>query len=457
MNEIETARVMLVVHHFPPSAIGGAGLYAYELARELVARGLSVSVFTASNPSDNSSSNGEYRLNSMFLDGIQINDVCFNFQVQRDPFGTLLYDNPAMEQIFSKVLLDFQPDIVHIISFEHITPAILRPILRRRIPTVFTITGKWLICPKATLLRSTGDLCEGCQSGYTCARCILGRTRYLRVFARLPEAVIPWITAILARLPLIRKSGAINLIYAVERRNKHFPKLLRHLDVVFSPSKCHKAIFESRSLFGTKQITLSSHGHNLSAAENGQYKSLSKRIRFGYTGNLLPHKGVDLLLEAFLGLETTDAELLIFGNANFDSAFVEELYKRASESNAVQFRGAYSHDSVGSILQEIDVVVVPSTCIENAPLVIAEAHISKTPVIGSDTCGVAEWIRDGIDGLLFERGNADDLRSKMQWLLDDPNRLTMLSGNAPAVRTMSAEVDHLVKSYLGQIQEHQHA
>lgn len=448
--------VLLVVHHFPPSVSGGAGLYAYELARTLVQNGHKVSVFAAPKPAETDLASNEYRVEALTIDDIQLTNVCFNYRAELDSFGILLVDNPNIEAIFAESLLRIDPDIAHILSFEHITPAILRALYRNNIPTILTLTGKWLICPKATLLRSTGELCDGQQAGFTCARCILGETRYVRLMEELPSAAISWISRIMAELPLARNSGTINLIKAVDRRNRDFPKLLKHLDAVFSPSECHRSIFEPKALFGENKIVVFPHGHNADVAKDGRQKTKAKRIRFGFTGHLLPHKGVGLLVDAFLRLvPASAAELLLFGSADFDPAFAASLNEKASNAENVDFRGAFSHEDVGRILQEIDVMVIPTTCIENAPLVIAEARISRTPVIGSDTCGVSEWIRDGIDGLLFERGNANDLQRKMQWLVDDPTRISLLSANAPDVRTISDEVEHLIPLYYGLIRERQ--
>jgi glycosyltransferase involved in cell wall biosynthesis len=55
-----------------------------------------------------------------------------------------------------------------------------------------------------------------------------------------------------------------------------------------------------------------------------------------------------------------------------------------------------------------DLFVLPSRA-EAFPLVLLEAMILKTPMIGSNVDGVPEMIKDGTTGYLFESENKADL------------------------------------------------
>src|SRR5262249_5758481 len=122
----------------------------------------------------------------------------------------------------------------------------------------------------------------------------------------------------------------------------------------------------------------------------------SRGIRFGYIGALHTHKGIELLLEAFRGLENR-ATLTICGSA-FNSPVSQNYWQRiqAGQRSSVVFRGAYDNENVGAVLADIDVLVVPSLWYENSPLTIQEAFLSSVPVITADKGGMAEAVRDGI-------------------------------------------------------------
>ena len=57
-------------------------------------------------------------------------------------------------------------------------------------------------------------------------------------------------------------------------------------------------------------------------------------------------------------------------------------------------------------------LVVPSIWPENSPLVIHEAFLAGVPVVASRIGGIPELVQDGVNGLLFEPGDADDLRAR---------------------------------------------
>ena len=49
--------------------------------------------------------------------------------------------------------------------------------------------------------------------------------------------------------------------------------------------------------------------------------------------------------------------------------------------------------------------------------VLVEALAAKKAVIGANIEGIPNVISDGVDGLLFEVGNSDDLAKKMETLI----------------------------------------
>ena len=82
-------------------------------------------------------------------------------------------------------------------------------------------------------------------------------------------------------------------------------------------------------------------------------------------------------------------------------------------------------------LAATDVLVVPSTWYENAPLVISEAFAAAVVVVASNQGALAEKVRDGIDGLLFPRGDAAALAAVLQRLAGDQGLVDRLRLGAP--------------------------
>ena len=75
--------------------------------------------------------------------------------------------------------------------------------------------------------------------------------------------------------------------------------------------------------------------------------------------------------------------------------------------------GAIPLDAIPETLVSFDLLVVPSIWEENSPLVIREAFAAGVPVVASRIGGIPEMVADGVGGLLFEPGDADDLAAHL--------------------------------------------
>jgi glycosyltransferase involved in cell wall biosynthesis len=79
-------------------------------------------------------------------------------------------------------------------------------------------------------------------------------------------------------------------------------------------------------------------------------------------------------------------------------------------------------------MRSVHAVLVPSVWWENSPLVIQEAFLNRRPVICSDIGGMAEKVRDGLDGFHFQAGSPFALASVLRGLAAAPARLQALQG-----------------------------
>jgi glycosyltransferase involved in cell wall biosynthesis len=76
----------------------------------------------------------------------------------------------------------------------------------------------------------------------------------------------------------------------------------------------------------------------------------------------------------------------------------------ASGDPRISFRQPIGSREVVPHLRQHDFLAVPSQWIETGPLVALEAFAAGIPVIGWKLGGIAEIVRDGVDGLLIEPG-----------------------------------------------------
>ncbi|WP_431272710.1 glycosyltransferase [Dankookia sp. P2] len=100
-------------------------------------------------------------------------------------------------------------------------------------------------------------------------------------------------------------------------------------------------------------------------------------------------------------------------------------------------------------MRSVHAVLVPSIWWENSPLVIQEALLNRRPVICSDIGGMAEKVRNGLDGFHFQAGSAFSLAALLGGLASEPQRLLALQ-QSMAVPPTIAETGAAVRDLYDQ-------
>lgn len=199
--------------------------------------------------------------------------------------------------------------------------------------------------------------------------------------------------------------------------------LSKSVDMVISPSKFILDMHLEYGFFkNAKQVVLP-----LGVELNNTEKSKKKYsiIDILYVGGLSKHKGVHILIKAFKEIKNKNMRLHILGSG----ADTDEFKKIATDSRIV-FHGFKTGEELMVFYKKANVVVVPSICYDNSPMVIYESFMNGTPVIGSRIGGIPELVEDGYNGFLFEAGNVDELKSKLEELMKNASELKKLEDYA---------------------------
>jgi glycosyltransferase involved in cell wall biosynthesis len=185
---------------------------------------------------------------------------------------------------------------------------------------------------------------------------------------------------------------------------------------------------------------------------NGTRTRARKRNRFAFFGQLSTFKGINVLLRAMelVAAAGVDAELTVYG-ANLElqpQDFRDEFARLLEATRAtVHFVGEYRHDDLPALMEKVDWVVVPSIWWENSPLVIQEAFMYGRPVICSDIGGMAEKVRDGVDGLHVRAGDPESLGETIARAATSRELWSRLRKARPDVYTMDEHVAALTDLY----------
>jgi glycosyltransferase involved in cell wall biosynthesis len=147
-----------------------------------------------------------------------------------------------------------------------------------------------------------------------------------------------------------------------------------------------------------------------------------RRPRSGalFVGRLSPEKGTRVLARA----------AATRGRALIDVIGTGPEQSSLETSPGMRLLGWQVPETIYARMRAAAYIVVPSIWYENFPRTIVEAFACGLPVIASRLGAMAEIVRDGETGLLFEADNAEDLANKMAWAEAHPGTVREMGANA---------------------------
>jgi len=441
-------KILQILHNFPPFNVAGTEVYTYNLSFNLAQR---YKVFVFHRISDLRTK--EYMLTHNNLNGLEIFTINNTFRMY-DSF-TMTYKNDVIAKKFSYIIDQIKPDIVHIQHLLYLSASIIEEVKRRGIPIVFTLHDYWLMCPQGQLFKNNNFVCEA-KNYAECVDCILyllsiekhALKAYHQLRKFLPETLFQIIKNIYlscCRMEFLFRDKITGLLKA---RTAYMKNICTKVDLFICPSLFLRKKFIDFGIPENKivYLTYGFHSDNLKKFE----KSLSNKIRFGFVGNLLPAKGVHILIESFNKIKNDNAELRIYGGVSSYKGILAnylKYLKKITKNKNIRFMGSFENDKIANIFAEIDILVVPSIWYENSPLVIQEAFIARTPVIASRIGGIPELVNDGMNGLLFNPGDANDLKEKMQYIIQNKGAIEKFIEYMPGIKSIEENAKEIEEIY----------
>jgi len=389
-------KAMVIAHAHPDFSVGGAEIAAYNLFRSLKGRSrYSDSIFLArSDLASQAHGSIMLRRQSEYLWRQNIGDW-FRLRTQ----------NPmAIMGVFRAFLKTERPDVAFVHHYAHLGVEILREI-KRTLPEcmlILTLHEYAAICNSQGQMvkNNSKKLCYR-ESLEDCSNCFPERT---------PQDF--WL------------------------RKHYIQKHFEYADIFVSPSEFLRERYIHWGI-PAEHIVVIENGQSSRPQPNIGPPSGRVRTRFGFFGQITEYKGLEILLQAIhlIAPEFRAKMIVEIHGANLESQpagfqeLIETLRKPLIVEGVLRWVGSYEQAELAQRMEKVDWVVVPSIWWENSPMVIQEAFANGKPVICGGIGGMAEKVRDGVDGLHFHVRNPLDLGETLVRAAVEPGLWQRLKAN----------------------------
>jgi len=385
-------RVLIAAHSHPEVSSGGAEIAAFQLFRDLQARADCRAWFLGCDPS----SEGE-------RPGAVLSQPWSDTEYLYRPAGfdwfKFANPDPRFPAEIERLFRELAPDVVHFHHYANFGVEVFQH-LRRVLPNcriVVTLHEYLAICHHfgQMVTKPHYNLCYQ-SSPVRCQKCF-------------PE--------------FARSDFFLRRLY-----------IMRFLDLVDSfvaPSRFLADRYAAWGLPEAKLVVMENPMPHAGAAPASPIPATGV-LRIGFFGQISVLKGIDVLFDAATELardSNANISFEIFGDYRGQPEELRATFlERMAESGAnIRFHGPYDRERVDRLMRSVHAVLVPSIWWENSPIVIQEALRNRRPVICSDIGGMAEKVRDGIDGFHFPGGDAMALAGLLRDLAENRRKLTDLA------------------------------
>lgn len=420
-------RILHVVSGYFPETTGGTQTQLRDLCSRQMRRGHRVHIFTrAADPERD-----ELEESRGCWEGVPVTRVnntfknCSRFE--------LLYSDPAIDARFRDCLTRLRPHIVHIHHLTCLSTSLIEDAKSLGIPVVAWISDYWMACPRGQRFHPLHQ--EICQS-MEASRCLPCLHSLWPHFLPLSDSAD-------------RQASAAKLA----ARAAHMRRMLDLCDATLAPSVFHRRRFVEWGV-DPKRCHVVTYGlprEQLLAPPRGRRPIR----RIGFTGTVIPSKGVHVLIEAFNRLNRPELTLEIHGEQlpyHEKTDYLDELRAAVRPGLRVRFGGRYEIGDLPTLLERIDLLAIPSLWWESYCITAREGALAGLPVIVFGLGGLAEAVDAGM-ALGCSPDDPDALAAAMARVCDDADLRDGLSRKAGLVRHIGdceAQIDRLYHHVLGE-------
>jgi glycosyltransferase involved in cell wall biosynthesis len=404
-------KILFVVHDFFPKFFGGTERYVLNMAKQMQRMGNNVKVFTygVADPPDVFSPQNAILHRTYVFEGIPV--ICIRHREIPPDQGYRVSDDIAED--VAAILKTEKPDVIHVAHPMRLS-AVVSAAKLIGIPVILTITDFWLLCVRGRFFKPDYSLCNSSEGGHKC-----------KLQCYVDDSIFD--------------------------RNNNAKHLFDSVDMRIAPSRFLIEIFKANKW--DNPIQHINHGMDYKyVMPSRRSKRPGEPVIFAYLGVVSRFKGIDLLIDSFKKVKSSNIRLHIYGNCVGDDGTIDLLREAEIEDIRIRSMGQFNHDELPGILNQVDMVITPSTTLESYGLVVIESLAFGVPVIASDIVGSAyEFIKHGSNGMIFSIHNPEELVEIISKIGQQPAIIDDLKVNItppPRLEEEAFTVERIYKSVI---------
>jgi glycosyltransferase involved in cell wall biosynthesis len=324
--------------------------------------------------------------------------------------GRMIWSRPAAESM-ERLLAAERPDVAHVHApSRYLTPSVLRPLERARVPTVMTLHDFKPWCTNRVMF-ARGAACERCRGGRHWHAVTVGCVQDSRV----------------------RSAAAALEAYVHDALDAY-----RWVGRWIAPSRfvADKAAEHGLARSVIREVVHGVEARPAPSTSGSSGANAGERYAL-YAGRLSPEKGVELLPD--LATRIAPIPLLVAGDGPSRAA----LEAAARTRPGLRLLGHLSAEALAEHLANAAVVLIPSLFYETFCYAVAEALALERPVVASRIGAIPELIEHEATGLLVPPGDPDALANATRRALEDPAAAGWARVGAERVRTHCDPLRHV--------------
>lgn len=349
---------------------------------------------------------------------------------------------------FASIVARLRPRIVHLHAHSSAVSERLCDVAHEAgAAVVFTYHTPTVSCARGTMMLYGRQPCDGTIEARRCTACALAAHGVSAPLARLVAAV-PGAMAIAGWQVESKPLSRLRLPGLLAGARERFDRFIGKADRVVAVCQWVRDVLRRNGVPDDK-IALSRQGIDEALVPAGRPAlDASGPLRIAYLGRIDRAKGADLLVRALALLPMADVRIDIYGLRQPGSESGASWLKRQSQLDArLRILPAVAPDDVMRVMTGFDVIAIPSRWLETGPLVALEAFAARVPVLGANHGGIAEVVRNGIDGLLVAPDDPVAWAAAIDRLAADRTLVRRLRAGIVPPRAMSAAAEDMAELY----------